>query len=86
MNFAQAAELLSHPKDVKFAEAVKVATYFFGEPRIKGSHHIFKMPWPMDPRVNLQADGNKAKAYQVRQLAQALMKLEEMQKVAGGKK
>lgn len=57
-----------------------MATHFFGEPRINGSHHIFKTPWPMDPRVNLQTDGNKAKAYQVRQLAQALLKLESMQK------
>ncbi len=34
----------------------------------------------MDPRVNLRADGSKAKAYQVRQLAQALVKLEQYQK------
>ena len=71
---------MSSPKNVRFAGALKVATHFFGAPRVSGSHHIFKTPWPMDPRVNLQADGNKAKAYQVRQLAQALLKLESMQK------
>ena len=80
MTFAEAAEILSSPKNVRFADAVKVATHFFGEPRISGSHHIFKTPWPMDPRVNLQSDGSKAKAYQIRQLAQALLKLESMQK------
>lgn len=57
-------------------DALKVATEFFGPTRIKGSHHIFKMPWSGNPMVNLQPDGNKAKGYQVKQLVQALRKLE----------
>jgi hypothetical protein len=37
------------------------------------------MPWPGDPRVNLQAAENgKAKAYQVRQLLAAIDRLEMM--------
>jgi hypothetical protein len=34
------------------------------------------MPWPGDPRVNIQDDSGKAKAYQVRQVLAAIKKLE----------
>ena len=54
---------------------VTIATMFFGSPRIKGSHYIFKMPWPGDPRINLQKERGKAKYYQVRQLISALERL-----------
>lgn len=38
---------------------------------------MFKMPWPGDPRVNIQeGKGGKAKAYQVRQILQAIERLE----------
>lgn len=69
---------LKNPKNVKFSVALKIATEYFGEPRIKGSHHIFKMPWAGDPRINLQPDPNKmAKSYQVKILVKALRKLLE---------
>jgi len=42
-----------------------------------GSHHIYKMPWAGDPRINLQEDGNQAKPYQVQQVVRALKKLKE---------
>jgi hypothetical protein len=46
------------------------------EPRQRGtSHAIFKTPWPGDPRVNIQNDKGKAKAYQVRQVLAAIDKL-----------
>jgi len=62
-----------NPKNVRFSDAVKVATHHFGEPRQKGtSHCVWKMPWPGDPRVNLQDDHGKAKAYQVKQLLVAI--------------
>jgi hypothetical protein len=65
-------EMRQSPKGVRFADAVKAAELLFGEGRVSGSHHIFKTPWPGDPRVNLQDDGSgKAKVYQVRQLLQA---------------
>lgn len=60
------------PRPVRFADALKVAEHYFGKPRIVGSHHVFAMPWPGDPRINLQKDGSKAKAYQVRQLLAAI--------------
>jgi hypothetical protein len=76
------AEMRNNPKGVRFADAVQVAVHFFGEPRQKGtSHKVFKMPWPGDPRINLQDEKGKAKAYQVRQLLQAVEKLEGLRTV-----
>ena len=60
---------------VHFTDLANVCRHYFGEPRIVGSHHIFKMPWAGDPRVNIQNDKNKAKAYQVRQVLAALDRL-----------
>ena len=77
MNKSEALAILANSKNVRFVDAVKVATAYFGAPRIKGSHHIFKMPWPGDPMVNLQPDGNKAKDYQVKQLVKAIKKMED---------
>jgi hypothetical protein len=64
------------PRAVRFADAIKVAERYFGAARQKGSSHVvFKMPWLGDPRVNLQNDRGKAKACQVRQLLDAIDKL-----------
>ena len=38
---------------------------------------IFKTLWPGNPRVNIQNDHGKTKAYQVRQVLLALDKLQE---------
>ena len=65
--------------NVRFARLVTVTTRFFGEPRIKGSHHIFKTPWLGDPRINLQRDGKDAKPYQVAQVIAALTRLQAQQ-------
>lgn len=66
----------SSPDNVRFADLVKVCTALFGEPRnTGGSHTIFKTPWQGDPRINLQRAGDKAKAYQVRQVLAAIDKL-----------
>jgi len=71
------SETRRNPAGIRFAAACKVAEHFFGEPRSKGSHVIYRMPWPGDPRVNLQDDGSgKAKAYQIRQLLQAIDRFE----------
>ena|SRR5208282_2408436 len=64
------------PRNVRFADLFKVCVEFFGEPRQCGtSHAVFKTPWPGDPRVNIQNDKGKAKAYQVRQVLIAIDKL-----------
>lgn len=64
---------------VRFARLVTIATRFFGEPRVRGSHHIFKTPWLGDPRINLQRDGKDAKPYQVAQVIAALTRLRAQQ-------
>lgn len=78
MSLDQALETLETSSgNPRFRDLLKLCTYFFGEPRIRGSHHIFKMPWAGDPRINLQEDGNQAKPYQVQQVIRALKKLKE---------
>ncbi len=64
-----------NPKDVKFSNLRKVCDYYFGEPRSGGSHRVYRTPWQGDPRINIQDDNGKAKAYQVRQVLQAIDKL-----------
>lgn len=73
------AAMRANPKDVRFADALSVSQAYFGPPRKSGSHHVFKMRWAGDPRINLQEDKNgKAKAYQVRQILQAIDKLDAL--------
>ena len=70
-------QMRREPANIRFADALKVCESFFGKPRkSSGSHVVFKTPWPSDPRVNLQQDKGKAKAYQVRQVLLAIDKLD----------
>ncbi len=65
------------PANVGFKDLMNVCKTYFGKPRQSGgSHAIFKTPWPGDPRVNIQNAKGKAKPYQVRQVLQAIDKLE----------
>ncbi|QED29314.1 type II toxin-antitoxin system HicA family toxin [Microvenator marinus] len=66
---------LQQSKTVRFARLVRICTKWFGEPRVTGSHHVFKTPWKGDPRVNLQRAGKDAKPYQVKQVIAALERL-----------
>ena len=61
---------------IRFSDLIKICREYFGEPRVKGSHHIFKTPWLGDPRLNLQAVKGEAKPYQVKQVIAALRRLE----------
>jgi hypothetical protein len=66
-------------QNVAYDDLYKVCVHYFGKPRQEGtSHAVFKMPWPGDPRVNIQNDKGKAKAYQVRQVLKAIDKKEAM--------
>lgn len=67
-------QMRDQPHGVRFTDASKVVTHYFGEPRQDGtSHKVWKMPWAGDPRVNLQrGKSGKAKTYQVRQAVQAI--------------
>lgn len=72
------ARMRSEPTSIRFSDLVKVCREYFGTPRqTSGSHVVFKTPWPGDPRVNIQNDKGKAKAYQVRQVLAAIDKLKE---------
>ncbi|MCK9363201.1 MAG: hypothetical protein M0P74_06330 [Syntrophales bacterium] len=68
-------QMKNKPADVRFADLSKVCIYYFGQARqMDGSHHVYKMPWQGDPRINIQ--NNKARAYQVKQVLLAIDKLE----------
>lgn len=65
--------------NTRFDRLVRICQENFGNERIKGSHYIFKTKWPGDPRINLQRVKGFAKPYQVRQVIQALRKLQEVE-------
>ncbi len=70
-------ELRGNPKCIRFADLARICERYFGEPRQRGtSHLVYRMPWPGDPRVNIQNDKGMAKPYQVRQVIKALEKLQ----------
>ncbi len=66
-----------NPQNVRFKDLCLVCDYYFGSARQKGtSHRIYKTPWQGDPRINIQNDKGKAKAYQVKQVLRAVELLE----------
>ena len=70
-------QMRRNPKGIRFNDLSKVCENFFGSPRQFGSSHkVFKTPWQGDPRVNIQNAKGKAKPYQVRQVLQAIDRLE----------
>ena len=70
-------KMRNNPKNIAFRDLIKVSKAYFGEARIRGSHHFFKTPWIGDPLVNVQEGRNgSAKPYQVRQVLAAIEKLE----------
>ncbi len=70
------AELEAAGRNMRFTRLVHICTCFFGAPRIHGSHHVFKMPWAGDPRINLQPGrGGLAKTGQARDVQRALERL-----------
>lgn len=73
------AEMETSPQNVRFSKLARVCSYYFGEPRNKGtSHYIYRTQWQGDPRVNIQEGKNGGvKVYQVRQVLAAVRKMEE---------
>lgn len=66
----------NNPKGIRFKDLCQVCEQYFGPARQGGSsHRIYKTPWPGDPRVNIQNDKGMAKAYQVKQVLEAIRKL-----------
>lgn len=77
MTMSETIEKLEREKaSTRFSALMRICEEYFGPARKKGSHHIFKTPWPGDPRLNLQSDKGKAKPYQVEQVVSALKRLE----------
>lgn len=67
-----------NPKGIRFRDLCRVRDHYFGKARqVGGSHRIYKTPWAGDPRVNIQDDHGMAKAYQVRQVLKAIVRLEK---------
>lgn len=71
-------EMRANPRSVRFADAVKACSFYFGKPRVSGSHHIFRTPWKDDPRVNIQNRKGFVAPYQVKQILAAIDKVEVM--------
>lgn len=74
-NYEKILDKIYNCKQVRFNEACVVCEKLFGKPRISGSHHIYKIPWNGDPRINIQNVGGFVKPYQVRQLKNAIEKV-----------
>jgi len=60
-------------KSVLFSEAISLMQRLGFSMRIKGSHHIFYREG-IDEIINLQPDGSKTKAYQVKQIRDLMIK------------
>lgn len=70
-------QMKSESANVRFSDLRKVCETYFGKSRNSGgSHLVFKTPWQGDPRINIQNDKGKAKAYQVKQVLLAIERLE----------
>jgi hypothetical protein len=52
--------------NIPFDDVCRLLTRLGFEERIRGSHHLFRKA-EVEERINLQREGSKAKAYQVRQ-------------------
>ena len=72
LSIDEAIEELEQGGTVKFSRLKYICEQFFGEPRIKGSHQIFRTGIDEIPIVNIQPDGSDAKSYQVRQVIKVL--------------
>jgi hypothetical protein len=71
------SKMRNGPDNVRFVDLCAVCDHYFGVARQKGSsHRIYKTPWQGDPRINIQNNKGKAKAYQVKQVLKAIEILE----------
>jgi hypothetical protein len=66
------------PQGIRFVDLFRVCDHYFGQPRQHGSsHRVYRTPWRGDPRVNIQNAKGLAKAYQVRQVLNAIERIED---------
>lgn len=74
----QVREILETRGPLPFPAVKLVCDRLFGAPRTRGSHLIYRTPWRGDPRINIQNRKGYVAFYQVRQVAQATVRLEEL--------
>lgn len=60
-------------KNIDFEDLVKLLNSLNSVVRIKGSHHIFSNQ-EVEEIINIQPVGSKAKAYQVKQVREIIIK------------
>jgi predicted RNA binding protein YcfA (HicA-like mRNA interferase family) len=70
-------QIRQNPRNVRLDDLRKLCDWYLGEPRQRGSHLIYRTPWPGQPLVNIQPTRGMAKLYQVRQVLSAIERLEE---------
>ena len=71
------AAMKANPKGIRYNDLVKVCDAYFGEARHNmTSHRVYPTPWQGDPRVNIQSIKGMAKGYQVKQVLNAIERLE----------
>ena len=59
--------------NIAFDELCQLLIRLGFEERVRGSHHTFRKQG-VEEKINLQRDGSKAKAYQVRQVRAVIVK------------
>ena len=59
--------------NIRFADLQALLTDLGFVERVSGSHHIYRLEGVRE-LINLQREGNKAKAYQVRQIRKVLLR------------
>ena len=60
-------------KNISFSDLYNILTALDFSVRIKGDHHIFTRP-DVAEIINIQPEGSKAKAYQVKQVRNVILK------------
>lgn len=69
-------------KNILFNDLCQLLRRLGFEERTRSSHHIFRQEG-VEERINLQRDGSKAKAYQVRQVRSVILKYKLGGKING---
>jgi len=59
--------------NIRFDDLRHLLLFLGFEERIRGSHHVFRKSG-VEEKINIQRDGDKAKAYQVRQVRMVILK------------
>ncbi len=59
--------------NIRFADLCSLLKRLGFDERVRGSHHVFRRAGVLD-KPNLQRDGTNAKAYQVRQVRDTILK------------